>query len=77
MVSVALCEIVQCLINVFFQGKTAHFSGHFFGTSPGHTCAIIMMFNQHLNAPHLSGGWAGRGELLPDTVFNKFVCGKV
>ena len=22
-----------------------------------HTCAIIMLSNQHLNVPHLSGGW--------------------
>lgn len=26
-------------------------------TSPRHTCAIIMAFNQHLNTTHLWGGW--------------------
>ena len=25
--------------------------------SPEHTCAIIMLFNQHLCMQHLSGGW--------------------
>jgi len=25
--------------------------------SPRHTCTVIMLCNQHLAMPHLSGGW--------------------
>ncbi len=28
----------------------------FIVSSPRHTCAIMMLFNQHLDMPHLSGG---------------------
>ncbi len=29
----------------------------FIATSPRHTCALIILFNQHPDMPHLSGGW--------------------
>ncbi len=29
----------------------------FIVASPRHTCAIIMLYNQHLDMPHLRGGW--------------------
>ncbi len=29
----------------------------FIGSSLRHTCAIIMLYNQHLDMPHLWGGW--------------------
>ena len=38
----------------------------FVATSLRHTCAIIMLFSQHLNMPHLLGGWIGKEEVLTD-----------
>ncbi len=37
--------------------KTAHFRVAFYCASLRHTCAIIMLSNQHLDMPHLWGGW--------------------
>ncbi len=37
--------------------KTAHFRVAFNCGSLRHTCAIIMLSNQHLDMPHLWGGW--------------------
>ncbi len=45
-----ICGIVRC-------DKTAHFRVAFFVASLRHTCAIIMLSNQHLDMPHLWGGW--------------------
>ncbi len=41
-----ICGIVLC-------DKTAHFRVPFFVASLRHTCAIIMLSNQHLDMPHL------------------------
>ncbi len=40
-----------------------------------HTCAIIILFNQHLDMPHLWGGWIilGKGEMLTHTDLDRFV----
>ncbi len=45
-----ICGIVLC-------DKTAHFRVTFIVASLRHTCAIIMVSNQHLDMPHLWGGW--------------------
>ncbi len=45
-----ICGIVQC-------DKTAHFGVTFIVASLRHTCAIIMLSNQHLDTPCLWGGW--------------------
>ncbi len=37
--------------------KTAHFRVAFYCGQPKHTCVIIMLSNQHLDMPHLWGGW--------------------
>ncbi len=40
-----------------------------------HTCAIIMLSNQHLDMPHLWGGmdYLGKGEVLTNTDLDRFV----
>ncbi len=41
-----------------------------------HTCAIIMLSNQHLDMPQLRGGWiisAKEGEVLTNTDLDRFV----
>lgn len=43
-------SIVQCQINVFWD-KTAHFGGACYCDQ-----VRVLLFNQHLNMPHLSGG---------------------
>ncbi len=46
-----ICGIVLC-------DKTAHFRVAFYCGQPiRHTCATIMLSNQHLDMPHLWGGW--------------------
>lgn len=42
-------NIVQCLIIAFFQDKLRV-------TGPKRTCALIKLFNHHLDMKHLSGG---------------------
>ncbi len=37
--------------------KTAHFRVAFYWGSLRYTCAIIMLSNQHLDMPHMWGGW--------------------
>ena len=31
--------------------------GHFIGHSTRYTCVMIMLFNQLVDMPHMSGGW--------------------
>lgn len=45
--SIALCYVL----------KLHTLEGPFIVTSPGHTCVIITLFNEHCDRPHLSGGW--------------------
>ncbi len=45
-----ICGIVLC-------DKTAHLEWPFIVASLRHTCAIIMLSNQHLDMSHLWGGW--------------------
>ncbi len=54
--SVALC----CVIKLHILEWT------FIVVSLRQTCAIIKLSNQHLNMPHLRGGWnyLGKGEVL-------------
>ncbi len=47
----------------------------FIVASVRHTCAIIMLSNQHLDMLHLWGGWIilGKGEVLTNTDLDRFV----
>ncbi len=45
-----ICGIVLC-------DETAHLEWPFIVSSLRHTCAIIMLSNQHLDMPHMWGGW--------------------
>ncbi len=42
-------------------------------TSLRHTCAIIMLSNQHLDTPHLWMDYLGKGEVLTNTDLDRFV----
>lgn len=48
--------------------------GPFIVGSLRHTCAIVMLSNQHLNMPHLWGGmqYLGKGEVLTDRDLDRF-----
>ncbi len=38
-----------------------------------HTGAIIMLSHQHLDMPHMWGGWIIKGEVLTNTDLDRFV----
>ena len=42
-------------------------------TGPKYTCVAIILFNQHLDVPHLSGGWIvmAREKCSPMQILNK------
>lgn len=58
--AVCACSLKTCnSCAIVLFDKNAHFKVAFFSppTTPKHTCALIMLFNQPLDVPHLSGGW--------------------
>ncbi len=67
--SVALCCVIKLHILEWFRSSIV--------ASLRHTCAIIMLSNQHLDMPHLWGGpwmdYLGKGEVLTNTDLDRFV----
>ncbi len=62
--SVALCCVIKLHI----------LEWPFIVASLRHTCAIIMLFNQHLDMPHLRWmDYLGKGEVLTNTDLDRFV----
>lgn len=52
------------IFGVLLCGTTTHFKVAYYCESKH--CAPIMLFNQHVDMPHLSGGWVflGKGQAL-------------
>ncbi len=66
MTSVALCCVIKLHI----------LEWSFIVVSLRHTCAVIMLSNQHLDMPHLRLRWMnylGKGEVLTNTDLDRFV----
>ena len=62
-VGAANCMLLQNICDIVFCDKTAHlwtvacYCGLLLSPAQGAPVFIIMLFNQLLDMPHLSGGW--------------------